>query len=189
MFRVISVFLVVLVLTGCQSVPTISQDYDKNQSFAQYKYYVWNMPKLQYQPDDVRIKSDLTEERIVEAVNHELNTKGIVLVDKTHPARFTVKAYLIVENRTEQFNDWSVWGGYWGSSWGVGPGYNHSSTIHYSLATLQLDFIDTANGKLIWRGSGIQAFDFEQSQTPEQREAVINKTVAGILKQYPPTAF
>ncbi len=189
MFRLVNILLLTLLLGACQSMPSVSQDYNRNQSFVDYKYYEWNHPKLQYQPNDVRIKSDLTEQRIVEAVNNELKAKGIVLSDKSDLSRFTIKAYLIVEHRTEQFNDWSVWGGYWGSYWGGGPGYNHSSTIYYSMATLQLDFIDTTTGKLIWRGSGIQTFDFEKSQTPEQREALIKKVVAEILKQYPPTSF
>ncbi len=188
MFRLFYIFTLTLLLGACQSVPTVSQDYDQNQSFAEYKYFQWYTPKLQYQPDDVRIKSDLTEQRIVEAVNAELNAKGIYPLDKSHSADFMVKAYLIIENRSEQINDWSVWGGYWGPYWGAGPGYNHNRTIHYSMATLQLDFVDIKSHKLIWRGSAIQYFDTE-AKTPAQRDAIIKASAAKILKQYPPTPF
>jgi len=174
-----------LLLAACQNAQ-LNQDFDKNRDFAAYRTFTWKEPALQYSPDDPRIKSDLTEQRIRAAVSEQLDQRGVRLAPAGGKGDVTVQAWLIVENRTDQVSTTygGAWGGYWNGYWG-GPGYTETRNVDYKVGTVQVDLFDAKDGKLVWRGSAEQIVRNNQT-TPVEREAAIRDTVAKILSQYPP---
>ena len=142
------------------------------------------------------LKSDLTEQRILQAVSSELDQRGLRPVAAGSKPDLLVQTYLIVANRQEQVvtnygyqgpwgGPWSggYWGGPWEGYWGA-PMYNETRNIVYQVGTLQIDLMDAKSGKLVWRGSAEKIVD--NSPTPAERSAVIREAVTKILSTYPP---
>ncbi|MFY0996887.1 DUF4136 domain-containing protein, partial [Pseudomonas juntendi] len=90
-----------LVLSACSST-NVQQDFDASRDFAAYRSWAWQEPGLQYRPDDPRIKSDLTEQRIRTAVAEQLDQRGLRPVQGGARPDLTVRTYLIVEQRQQQ---------------------------------------------------------------------------------------
>ncbi|WP_151884054.1 DUF4136 domain-containing protein, partial [Pseudomonas putida] len=104
-----------LLLAACSS-NNVQQDFDASRDFAAYRSWAWQEPGLQYRPDDPRIKSDLTEQRIRQAVADQLDQRGLRPVQGGARPDLSVRTYLIVEQRQQQIttNYGGGWGGYWG---------------------------------------------------------------------------
>ncbi|AHD12729.1 MULTISPECIES: DUF4136 domain-containing protein [Pseudomonas] len=174
-----------LLLAACSS-NNVQQDFDASRDFAAYRSWAWQEPGLQYRPDDPRIKSDLTEQRIRQAVANQLDQRGLRPVQSGARPDLTVRAYLIVEQRQQQIttNYGGGWGGYWGGYWG-GPMYNETRSVDYKVATIQIDLFDGRDSKLVWRGSAEQIMN-NYPPSPEERNSAIQNTVTKVLANYPP---
>ncbi|HSC82187.1 MAG TPA: DUF4136 domain-containing protein [Pseudomonas sp.] len=175
-----------LLLGACQSVQ-LDRDYDTSRDFAAYRSWSWQEPALQYLPDDPRFKSDLTEQRIREAVSQQLDQRGLRPAQAGSAADLKVQVWLLVEQRQDQVST-SYGGGYWGGYgsgyWG-GPAYTETRSVDYKVATIQVDLFDGKDGKLVWRGSAEQIMH-RSPPSPAEREAAIRDTVTKVLGQYPP---
>ncbi|MFB4394079.1 MULTISPECIES: DUF4136 domain-containing protein [unclassified Pseudomonas] len=185
MLRRFALLSLALLLTACAS-NNVTQDFDASRDFAGYRSWAWQEPALQYSPDDPRIKSDLTEQRIRQAVADQLDQRGLRPAQGSAKADVKVRAYLIVEQRQQQVttNYGGGWGGYWGNYWG-GPMYNETRSVDYKVATLQVDLFDGRDGKLVWRGSAEQVMN-NYPPSPQERNAAIQKTIAQLMANYPP---
>jgi len=172
-------------LAACQSVQ-VERDFDPSRDFAAYRSWSWQEPALSYSPDDPRLKSDLTEQRIRAATGEQLEQRGLRPAASGVPADLRVQAVLIVEKRQNQVNTYhgGFWGGPWGGYWG-GPAYSESRIVDYKVGTLQIDLFDGRDGKLVWRGSAEQVLR-SNPPSPHEREAAIRETVARVLAQFPP---
>ncbi len=172
-------------LAACQSI-RVERDYDTSRDFAAYRSWSWQEPALTYSPDDPRLHSDLTEQRIRDATAEQLDQRGLRPAVGGAPADLRVQAALIVENKQNQVSTYhgGFWGGPWGGYWG-GPAYTETRTLDYQVGTLQIDLIDGRDGKLVWRGSAQQVLR-NNAPTPAERAAAIRETVARVLAQYPP---
>ncbi|MFR0674347.1 DUF4136 domain-containing protein [Enterobacterales bacterium AW_CKDN230030176-1A_HGKHYDSX7] len=175
-----------MLLLGACAAGNVSRDFDAGRDFAAYRTWAWQRPALEYRPDDPRIKSDLTEQRIREAIGSQLDQRGLRPAQAGVPADMTVRAYLVVEDRQQLVsnNYGGGWGGYWGGYWG-GPMYNETRSVDYKVATLQIDLFDGRDGKLVWRGSAEHVVD-ESASGPQVRSQAIQKEVEQIMAQYPP---
>jgi len=185
MLRRLVLLAFVALLSACQT-GNVNQDYDASRDFAGYRSWAWKEPGLQYRPDDPRIKSDITEQRIREAVSGQLDQRGLRPAQAGSAADLRVQAYLIVENRHQQITTQygGGWGGYYGGYWG-GPAFAETRTVEYKVATIQIDMFDGRDGKLVWRGSAEQTMN-HYPPTPQERAQAIQKTVANALSNYPP---
>jgi len=174
-----------LLLAACQSIE-LSRDYDRSRDFASYRTWSWKQPPLLYAPDDPRLKSDLTELRIREAVDQQLEQRGLRPAPAGSQGDLQVQAALIVEQQQSQYTTsyGNHWAGYWGGYWG-GPVVTEVRNVSYKVATLQIDLYDSRDGKLVWRGSGEQIMR-SAPPSPQEREAAIRETVGKVLSQYPP---
>ena len=184
MLRRIAALAVVVVLGGCQT-NQVNHDFDASRDFGAYRNWAWKDPALKYRPDDPRIKSDLTEQRIRQAVGEQLDQRGLRPAAAGTKADLNVQAYLIVEDRQQQVttNYGGAWGGPWNGYWGA-PMYNETRNITYKVATIQIDLLDGKDGKLVWRGSDEQMM--ASSPNPQDRSNAIRTTVTKILSNYPP---
>ncbi|MES2820744.1 MAG: DUF4136 domain-containing protein [Pseudomonadota bacterium] len=175
-----------VLVSACQSV-SIDRDYDPTRDFAAYRSWSWQEPAVQFRPDDPRLDSDLTRQRIRQAVTEQLDQRGLRPAPNGTQADLKVQVWLIVDQREEQVSTqygggWGApgWPGYWG-----GPGLIETRNLSYRVGTLQLDLLDARDGKLVWRGSAEQV-QSERPQTPDERSALIRKTLARVLEHYPP---
>lgn len=185
MFRRLLLIASLLALAACQSAQ-LDSDYDPNRDFAALQTWSWQEPAVQYRPDDPRLRSDLTEQRLRQAVAAQLEQRGLRQAAANAAADIRVQAFLMVENRQQQMATYygsdmmsDRWGGHWAS-----PGYTEVRTLDYQVGTLQLDFLDR-DGKLVWRGSAAQIVP-RHAGSPQERAAAMQQTVAKILAQYPP---
>jgi Domain of unknown function (DUF4136) len=182
--RTLHCLLLTLLLSGCASV-SLERDFDPSRDFGAYRTWSWMSDKLLYQPDDARLKSDLTEQRISQAVTGQLEQRGLRQASAGQ-GDLKVQTVLIVDERQDQITTQygGSWGGYWGGYWG-GPAFTETRRVDYKVATLQIDLYDAKDGKLVWRGSGEQIMR-SQAPSPAERERAIRETVTQILSQYPP---
>lgn len=169
-----------ILLAGCQSTPP-GPDYDTSRDFYRYQSWQWLEPAIQYRPEDPRLSSDLTEQRIRSAIATQLDQRG--LRQATTGPVVKVQVWVVVEQREQQFTThyggWDPWYGY-----GFGPMMTDTRSIPYEVQTLQVDLYDGTDGKLIWRGRNEQLLDHYAH--PAQRNASIQNSVAKILSQFPP---
>jgi len=180
--KTIKLFLALIFITyslGCSPIYDVKHDYDQQVDFTTLKTYNW-MPV----PEQAGM-NQLVIERVKNAVNAELKTKGLRLV--ANNADFLIAEHLGKQDKV-QVTDW----GYSYSAYGVYGGYRGGyggpgglSTYNYEEGSLILDFVDAKSKKLIWRGAlkaEVQGID-----SPEKSEALINRAVNEILKKYPPS--
>jgi hypothetical protein len=174
-----------LLLTACQT-SNVQRDYDPNRDFGMYRTWSWATPPVQYKPDDPRIKSDLTEQRVTEAVAAQLEQRGLRPAPSGATGDVTVQAWLIIDERQQQVTSGyqPMWGGYRYNYW-PSPAFTETRTISYSVGTLQVDIFDGRDGKLIWRGSTEQVTR-PDPKSPQERAQAIRETVNRVLSQYPP---
>lgn len=186
MFRHLAVLSFALLLSACETA-RVNHDFDATRDFGAYRSWSWKEPALQYRPDDPRIKSDLTEQRIRQSVSDLLDQRGLRMAAPGAKADVKVQTYLIVEDR-QQLISTNYGGGPWGGPWGGGfwgGGMSETRNVDYKVSTLQIDLLDGKDGKLVWRGSSEQVLNTSQTN-PAARDAAIRQTVAKVLEQYPP---
>jgi hypothetical protein len=185
MIRSLLMLPLLLLLAACQSTQ-LQRDFDPQRDFSAYRSWSWKEPALQYRPDDPRIKSDLTEQRIRSAIADQLEQRGLRPLASGGQADVKVQAWFVVEQRSQQYTTSSMgaWGNPWAGVWG-GPMISDTRTIHYQVGTLQIDFYDAADGKLVWRGSAEQVLR-DDPGSPQERSNLFRDTVSKVLSQYPP---
>jgi hypothetical protein len=176
-----------VLLSACQT-DRVNRDFDAQRDFGAYRTWAWKEPGLQYQPNDPRIKSDLTEQRIRQSVAEQLEQHGLRMAAAGIKADVQVQAWLIVEDKQQLLSTSYSGGGYWGNPWGGywgAPMGTETRSVDYKVSTLQIDMLDGKDGKLVWRGSTEQVVN-DKSANPAARELALRQTIAKILQQYPP---
>ncbi|MET0125770.1 MAG: DUF4136 domain-containing protein [Pseudomonas caspiana] len=184
MFRRLALLSLLVLLSACQT-SQINRDFDSSRDFGAYRSWSWKEPGVQYQPDDPRIKSDLTDQRIRQSIGEQLDQRGLRMAPSGANGDLKVQAWLIMENRqqlvsTNYGGGWGPWGGY--GYWNAPM--TETRSVDYKVTTLQIDLFDGKDGKLVWRGSTERILN--QDNAPNARETAIRQTVAKILEQYPP---
>lgn len=172
--KIISAFVVLLlVFTSCSSV-SVAVDYDKEVNFDNYKTFAFYKPGI----DEVEI-SDLDKRRILRAIDRELSQKGMI---KSESPDILVNIFTEEQENLNIYQNNFGWG--WGAGWGWGWGWGMPMTqVNRSVeGTLFIDFIDRKNNQLVWQGLGTGILSLEM----EKKEERINEIVTKILKKYPP---
>jgi hypothetical protein len=179
---VIAPFFIALMVSGCSGI-TVSQDYAKEADFSTLKTYQWK-ETLDVERGEQPELSPLVASRIRDAVERELQAKGIVYADEAPD--FLIDYNLTVESKIHSSNV--------GTTIGVGTGgYGQVGGVvvstapdirQYDEGTLYIDFYSTAANQLVWRGISSQVID--KHDAPERVTEQINLNVQKILEQFPP---
>jgi hypothetical protein len=175
MIKYLFIAFVLLGLAACSSISTTS-DYNPGTDFSSYSTFciyngVIKDSKLESAP--------LVKKRVLEAINNEMQKKGLTSSD-------SASASLIVfahGGTAEKMNVTDYGYGY-GGWWGPNPYGRNIDVSYYTQGSLVIDFVDNSKDELVWRGIGTAAL--QDSGTPEERQAFIDEAVATILDQYPP---
>ena len=168
-----------LVLTGCSSV-RVTSDYNPSTDFSALKTFAWQHAD-QPETGNPRIDNDLIDERVRAAVNSELSAKGFRVVDQVE-ADFHV-AYFV--DFIQRFGGSTVCFGVGGGTNGRHGTVGYNTDIsHSEEGYLTIDIINPEDGKNFWRGVGRRTS--YESNNPKKITKIVNQSVAGILKKFPP---
>ncbi len=168
-----------LALSACQNNALIELDYQPNHNFQALQSWQWAEPSVEFLPKSAENSSDLDAERVRHAIHEQLSQQGL---QNTNNAPLQVRAWLITEQQQQrsQVMQSDYWGGIWGPSLRV-----ENYDITYTTQKLQIDMLDSANQKLIWRGSDSWVLPARRT-SPQARDAKIREHTAKILQHFPP---
>lgn len=169
----------IALITGCSSI-SVSRDYDSTADFSALKTYAWKYD-VQPKTGHARVDNDLVDQRVRDAVDAELSSKGFLKAPESG-ADFLV-AYFIEYKQRISGNTWTfgVGSGFYDGFGGVGI---NTAISDYDEGYLTLDIIDRKTSKTIWRGVGRRSS--YESSNPEKVTRIINKSTSRILKDFPP---
>ena len=157
------------------SAQDVTYNYDQDADFSKFKTYKWVSIKNAQQVDDI------TARQITAAIDAGLAKKGLTKTDADNADLYV--AYQTAIGSQKQWNAYNTGWGY-GPRWGggMGMGTATSQTIH--VGQLDLDMYDSANRRLVWRGTVSKTLD--PSAKPEKRQKNLDKAIDKLLKNYPP---
>jgi hypothetical protein len=162
-----SIVTVLLAFAAIGMAQDVKTDYDHHVNFSQYHTYYW---------ERVKTTNPLWENRIKDAVDHELQAKGWQRVDSGGDVAITAVGSAHDQREYQTFYD-----GLGGWRWG-GMGETTTQVENYPVGSLVLDFYDTHSKQLIWRGVSSDTL----TNSPEKNEKKLDKTVDKMLEHFPP---
>jgi hypothetical protein len=175
MKKIIFAAIILFVFVSCSSI-RVTSDYDKTAPFSTYRTFSFTGEAINLPIDD------LNRNRIIKAVEKELELKGFSKSDKPD---VLVDIKLTAENiQTATAANTRGYG--YGYRYGWGSGFS-TTTINYDSykeGTLFIDIIDASKKQLVWQGRGVGTINDNLSS--EKREAGINNAVKLIFEKYPP---
>jgi Domain of unknown function (DUF4136) len=176
--RIIPVFVLIL-FAASSAFAKVRTDYDHSVDFSKYKTFMWlGRPEA---------NTPFIETRIVDAVNSQLQMKGLVPVNKG--ADLGVRTTISTEERqtVNTYYD-GGWGPGWGHNWGWGWGWGWGSPGSVStwvdtdlIATTTVDLIDMATEKTVWRGTSVG----EISDKPDKAWKKTAKRIDEMFEEFP----
>jgi len=168
----------------------VNYNFAKDAKFSDYKTFKWiDAVKGSDQVDQI------TDNNLREALEKGLAAKGLTKTDSDDADLYI--GYQTAIKQEKQFNSYSTgWntGPGWGAGWYgprgamMGGGMNSTtttgstSTIH--IGTLAVDMYDSKGKDLVWRGTASKTIN--PKAKPDRQQKDIEKSVAKLLKNYPP---
>ena len=159
----------------------VRYNFDKDTDFAKFKTYKWVALKDAPEVDNLRDK------QIKEAVDAELTTKGLTKTDADSADLYIgYQAAIGTEKQFTSYNtDWGYGPGWYRGGWyGGGSSMTTGQTSTIYTGQLAIDFYDSKNHDLVWRGVASKTIDTKAK--PEKQQKNLTKAVTKLLKNYPP---
>jgi Domain of unknown function (DUF4136) len=152
----------------------VTYNFDQATDFSKFKTYKWVSIKNAQQVDDIAAR------QITAAIDAELAKKGLVKTDADNADLYV--GYQTAIGSQKQWNAYNTGWGY-GPRWG-GGGMSTATSSTIRTGQLDLDMYDSANKRLVRRGTVSKTLD--PNAKPEKRQKNLDKAVAKLLKNYPP---
>jgi hypothetical protein len=175
--NLVTVLSAILLAPALMLAQKTSYDYEKSADFKSFKTYAFK--------DGTKVGQPLIDNRIVEAIEAQLATKGLAKAE-ANPDLFVV--YHVAFDKQKDISTFSSGGGYGPYGWGWGGGWaggsTHTSVRDILVGTLVIDMADAKKNQMVWRGMGVKEVNTQAN--PEKRDKSINDAVKKILKNYPP---
>ncbi|MCG9745420.1 DUF4136 domain-containing protein [Shewanella sp. Isolate8] len=172
--RLLILTMAALLVGACASKPTT--DYDTQYDFDTLKRFTLQSP--------ANIGDPLSTARIDQAIVDSLTQRGYSQV-ADQPQFMVTYGFKVVDKPKSSGLSIGLGTGSWGSSGSVGVGTSVGVPLGSDSAKMQLiqiDIVDSASNKLVWRGS--DKFDYDDGGEKKARET--KETVNKILSQFPP---
>ncbi|UCE41405.1 MAG: DUF4136 domain-containing protein [Candidatus Aminicenantes bacterium] len=167
---------IILFFVSCSTLKII-HDYDTSIDFSPYKTFAWaRAPKEIVGSPRARLLANnpMLDRRIKNAVASQLISKGFQIA-KNNPDLLIVY-HVGLKDRINVSN----WGYRYGPYWGPG----RVDIYGYREGTLVIDFVDTKNKELVWRGIAQKALSGGRS--PDQRQKTLSDIIKRLLAKFPP---
>jgi Domain of unknown function (DUF4136) len=171
--RVSAILLLILLAAAAAVAQKVNVDWDRGTDFSEYHTYAW-------QPSTHPAKG-LWDQRIVDAVNAQLQAKGFKLVD-ANPDLWVVYSNSIKKDQQVVGTGYTMgptWG--WGYGWG-GPTTTTYNTYTTREGTLIVEIADTHGHRLLWRGSVTDTISDNSDKNIKKLNGAVNK----LFKNFPP---
>jgi hypothetical protein len=156
-----------VVTAGTLAAQDVRYNFMPGADFSKYRTYKW-VNTGNAHPDQIM------DAQIKQAVDSQLAAKGMTKTDDDK-----ADLYVGYQTSVNQETQWDAWGS---RAFGMGRGSWTSSTI--SVGTLVLDMYDPGTKQLVWTGSATKTIDPSSNQ--EKNVKNLDKTMAKLLKNYPP---
>ena len=192
---VISGLIVLLCSFSCSTPVEYDTDYQTSFDFSILHSYAWHTDEAL---KSHRVKNDIIDQRIVQAIENTLNQKGFKLASP--PVDFYVNYGVTKEDKVD-IRTYNTYAGYapgfryhpWGAGIypTVGYGYNMTLTepetrvVQYVQGTLVIDIVKADTNQIVWRGTAAGKLG-QDSLTAQERDALINDVVKNVLSEFPP---
>jgi hypothetical protein len=124
--------------------------------------------------DGTVLKDELNHKRIMDAVDAQLRTKGMIRVEAG------ANPDVLVAYHASFSKDLEI-SGYGGYRWG--PGLRSARVEQVVVGTLVVDMVNAKTRTIVWRG--VASKDLDSDASPEKRDKNINKTAEKLFKNYP----
>ena len=162
--QMITALALAALTAGVAYAQHVTTDSDPAAPFATYKTYAWT--------PGTAADVSLTEQRIHDGVNAQLQGKGMTQVD-SNPNVFVathVTTHAVPQVIADGFGPWGFGGG--------------MATVQtYTEGSLIVDLYDATTRKMVWRGVATTAV----SSKPEKNAQKIDKSLMKLFARYPPT--
>ncbi len=173
---------VMFLLAASAFCQDIRYNYDKDADFSKFKTYKWVDIKGATQVNDI------LDKEIKQSVDSQLALKGLTKTEDNPDLLIGYQAAIGTEKQFTSFNTDGGYGpGYYLGGW-YGPtgGMTTGQTSTIYNGTLDLDMYEASKKDLVWRGTATKTID--RKAKPEKQQKNLNKSVAKLLKKYPPEA-
>jgi hypothetical protein len=160
----------------------VRYNFDSAANFASFKTYKWTVIKGATQ------LGDLADRQVKAAVDAELATKGLTKSESdTADLYIGYQAAVGQEKEYTSFDTgWGYGPGWHGGGWyGGGGGITTGTTSTIYIGQLALDMYASKPHTLVWRGVASKTLDTKAK--PEKQQQNLQKAVAKMLKNYPPS--
>jgi hypothetical protein len=173
--KVVFCLMGTILFAGTAPAQQVKTDYDRGANFAQYKTYSWAQ---------VKTKDPLDVDRIKNAVNAALATKGWTKVDSGGDVSILAMEITREQQTLNTFYD--GFGGGWGWRGFGGGGFSEATTTTdtYRVGTVVVDLFDNKTKRLIWRGSSSDTLSNNSGKNIKN----LDKGVDKMFKQFPPSS-
>jgi hypothetical protein len=177
----VAAMLAALAVAGCASGPDVRGDFDKAADFGQYRTFGF---VTQAGTDTGEFRS-LATQLLQAAAAREMEARGYTRAEN---ADLVINFKGKLEEKTDIE---STPAPYYGPGWGYrgwygapygGYGGTEVTTRRYNVGTLVMDIVDREKRQVVFQG-GIEGVVTKEML--QNREASINKAVAGIFSKYP----
>lgn len=149
----------------------VSVHYAKSVDFTQFETYRWSERAQDLNPE--------LERKILEAIDRELETKGLAKVEGTADLTIQIRLSLRDEQREEMdiFGDPVRWG-----ADAERTGQSGNVLLDVEEGRLTVDLLDGVSGLQLWRGTATRV----TAGKPEGSTKLIDKAVRKMFKDFPP---
>lgn len=172
--------LLLTVLAGCASGPSIRVDGDPSVNFGAYRSFGFFEPLA----TDKAGYSTLLTARLKDAARREMTAKGYTYDEANPELRLNFNVNLV--DKTEIRSSPSVsagygYYGYRGGMYGAWGGYPYDvETTNYKQGTLTVDVVDAARKALVWQGVAEGRITQKVRENPAGAvDAVVTQILAG----------
>lgn len=168
--RLVAIFLVVL-LAACAGDAPVHSDFNPTVDFSRFGSFSLVRPAIVI-PPEASGPDRKAIETIFATIADDLRARAMEEVDEGADLSVNVTVQVGEQTGIDQ----------WGYSWSPQGERVDGPTYEFREGTLVIDFFDTSNGQLVWRGWAQEAI----ARTADYDLSYLQAIVHAILDRYPP---
>lgn len=186
--RISSTLLLLLAAAGCESPIRVTTDRDPAADFSEYHTFAWisDEPLISQSAGVAKGPpiSPIDDQRIREAVNAELRSRGWKEADSRDDADLIVSYAIGTEEHTEVYETPGTGGYYYGWGYRYGGWYTGSAvrTRQVTEGTLSLEFFDRVTKQAVWVGWASKRLS---PSGDSDRDKTVRTAIQKILQDFP----
>ncbi|MBO3116231.1 DUF4136 domain-containing protein [Winogradskyella sp. DF17] len=178
--KTINLFLLVFLFSITINAQ-VKADYNKDTDFEAFKTY----RIVGWQENSDKILNDFDKQRILNAINAELEARSMSAVKSN--ADLDITLFIVVQEKTTTtayttYNTGMGYRGRWGWGYGgMGSANTTYSDYDYKEGTFVMDMYNGSSKELVWQG----VITSKVNEKSKKREKTIPKNVKKLMKKYP----